>query len=363
MILNLLPALRDLRTPLATGYVLILAIYLTFGEQFERLRDNTDVGQRAAEAVEILGQAGSLALVTFIAFLVGTLWSDVIPALTRRVAWFLIVHPLQQRKVRKLAKDYRLDAMAEYSNNLPTWNESRYFTKQYRPQIEQLVKRRLLATVNSSAQLREAARARLYRTEVTWVSDAEFEADDDVVLRVFDVRRHAVEVVDGTHSIHSRLLGKEPEIWNTWDRLRSEAEFRSSVSTSLIALSVPIIEVGSPLWLLLLVPISAILFAQGELKFRRAFSTLFESLVSGRVSMHELEKLDDPDQVYLARGRKEHVSNGRSRLTAEKVAEKSDTTEDVTDISEATEANQLAPKGIPDSNVSAAARDGGRASG
>ncbi|GAB2578104.1 hypothetical protein [Kribbella endophytica] len=74
MLASLLPGLRDVRTPLAVGYLWLLNLWLFFGHYALR---GSNADSRTWEAViaayEFLGQGAAIAAVSFTAFLVGAI--------------------------------------------------------------------------------------------------------------------------------------------------------------------------------------------------------------------------------------------------------------------------------------------------
>ncbi|WAL64511.1 hypothetical protein ORV05_26605 [Amycolatopsis cynarae] len=258
--------------------------------------------------------SATVATVTFIAFIAGALWSEIIPAVVRFSVWYSWVRPLQIIRTRQLVKQYNLDKAIEFENSLPTREESRFFSGPFLGRIEKLVRLKVYQKVNQNPEFRSEVEKRLYKTELSG-SHAD-ELDEELACRTVDIRRHTTDVVSGARRIPTRLLGKEMEIWNLWDRLRAEGDFRCAVASSTAVLILVTAVKLSPI-LLSLLPLVIILWIQGEGKYREAFGALYESLISGRVAISELERIGEPGQTFWFRAVREPLSEeGMRKLEA-----------------------------------------------
>ena len=82
---NLLPGLRELRAPLAAGYIALLAAFLFAGGEFTTQDQATDGPLKAFfDVSDAIGKAGALAALTFIAYIVGALIADLARATFNR---------------------------------------------------------------------------------------------------------------------------------------------------------------------------------------------------------------------------------------------------------------------------------------
>jgi hypothetical protein len=73
LLLNLLPGLRELRAPLAAGYVWLASVGILFGRVIPHERPARGLLADIWSLADIVGSAAILAAVTFVAFLVGSL--------------------------------------------------------------------------------------------------------------------------------------------------------------------------------------------------------------------------------------------------------------------------------------------------
>lgn len=77
MLPNILPGLREIRAPLAAGYLWLFAAWLRFGQRFDALTSSTSSGSEVAllarDAISSLGTVGRGIALSFVAYLVGSL--------------------------------------------------------------------------------------------------------------------------------------------------------------------------------------------------------------------------------------------------------------------------------------------------
>jgi hypothetical protein len=73
MLASLLPGLRELRTPLAIGWTWLAALWLAFGELIPTREQATGIVLSLYDAIDVLGDATVLGILTFIAYLLGSL--------------------------------------------------------------------------------------------------------------------------------------------------------------------------------------------------------------------------------------------------------------------------------------------------
>lgn len=93
MLTGLLASARELRNPLTVGYSVLFTVWLLWGEEWQESAQDDALGRRLLDALGATGGASELALVTFVAAIVGSiLWYGVIARLTRAVS-VLFRHP------------------------------------------------------------------------------------------------------------------------------------------------------------------------------------------------------------------------------------------------------------------------------
>lgn len=78
MLASLLPGLRDVRTPLAVGYLWLVLVWIWWSEDISGAFRDSEVGDRVRELHDTVGAAGSLAAISFAAYVLGAV--AVLPA-------------------------------------------------------------------------------------------------------------------------------------------------------------------------------------------------------------------------------------------------------------------------------------------
>jgi hypothetical protein len=108
---SLLPGLREIRAPLAAGYLWLVVAWLVF-------QDRVETGAAASGSVDALltlkdelGTGGLTAAATFVAYLVGALWQPV----AERVAELLWYWPRREHDIPP--EEFGL-ATADFSENI-----------------------------------------------------------------------------------------------------------------------------------------------------------------------------------------------------------------------------------------------------
>jgi hypothetical protein len=70
---SIIPGLRELRTPLAIGWIWLAALWIVFGDLLPRKGEGTNLLQSIFEIGEGLGKGIALGVAAFVAYLVGSL--------------------------------------------------------------------------------------------------------------------------------------------------------------------------------------------------------------------------------------------------------------------------------------------------
>lgn len=87
MFANLLASARELRFPLTVGYSALFAVWLLFGEPLAAAARNDPLGSRLLAALDSLGSAAEIGIITFAAAMVGSvLWHAGVARLVRFIA-------------------------------------------------------------------------------------------------------------------------------------------------------------------------------------------------------------------------------------------------------------------------------------
>ena len=209
MLTDLLPGLRELRTPLASGYVLLAALWLGAHEIVERWLTSDALGQHVASTWNHVGPTASLAATTFVAYLAGALWSETVP---KAVTYALgkMLRPFRGLLARYCVAYARfrpawLDETIERISRIPVAQSAPFGLTAVRyAKLENLVISRLQRAFEERADFRDEFLAYVLAEQVDTARVA-----PHVVQRVVDIRQHILEVISGLDDIPARLLGRD----------------------------------------------------------------------------------------------------------------------------------------------------------
>jgi hypothetical protein len=108
---------------------------------------------------------------------------------------------------------------------------------------------------------------------------------------------HLISLRDDLPRVPARLVGKEQEIYERWDRLRAESEFRLSIALPLLVLSVVLAVRFSPISLLLIIPTIYLIY-EGIESRTAADIQLAESLRAERITSPPLARLKSGEPLW-----------------------------------------------------------------
>lgn len=244
MLASLLPGLRELRAPLATGYLWLVALWLAFGELVPRGGAATGVVADVYAVAGAVGVSASLAATAFAAYLVGlvsvqmtSLMVPMLRMLRRRRVFTDGAHVGSARPSdagRRALRVAVLDQLAERS----AVDEG----------LQKLIKRTEEACGSVGASDRPSQTRRLLEVRI-------------------DVEAYATRLEQDLPLMPLRLLtaGTGSAIYGEFDRLRAEAEFRASTAVPLAAIALSLSWRQSPWWgLMLAIPVVLVFEAKGN---------------------------------------------------------------------------------------------------
>jgi hypothetical protein len=259
MLVNLLPGLREIRGPIAAGYLWLLAAWLIAGPHVPDEHHATGAFHTLDRLSDAATPFGLAIAITFAAYLIGSV----------STAW---LSPL-------LDRPHRFIRRAKFAIN----NPGKAPESQFRLPAEADICIRGVLSGVGSATLREHVIARYRRT---WGPAELGETWGHASQQTY------VEVVNELRLIERRLIGRKPELYAEADRLRAEAELRIAVALPLIVLAITLAAINSPWWLVAL-PFVAVLYEQGQLQMRSRNDLLVDTLVYlGDVDAPALERLE-----------------------------------------------------------------------
>jgi TPR repeat protein len=253
---SLLPGLRELRAPLAAGYLWLVAAWLAFAGLIPRPDQADGIFKDVYDVAIAAGAPATAAAASFAAYLIGVLsvqaTATAMPMLRvlrrRRVIGdglrpgVATPSAAGKRALREAVLDQLADRYLKDAELAKRLEETRAVCAEARPVTDPDTRRALLDV----------------RFDVDWYARA-FEQD----LALMPLR----------------LLGeeKEREIYGEFDRLRAEAEFRASVALPLAAVVGVVAWRVSPWWLLAIV-VPVLLVVEARHNVSAAADVLAESI-------------------------------------------------------------------------------------
>lgn len=229
MLTSLLPGLREIRAPLATGYVWLVAAWLAGASTLVRPRGSDGLLGDLTELADRVGSAATLAATTFVAYVVGVL------SVEATAVALPVLRILRRRRV--VGEGLRPGSATPSPAGRAALLEA---------VLDQVARRS-----ESDPQLQR----KLDQTRATCGEQRSLE--DPAVRRALvqvriDVDGYCAEVESDLPLMPLRLLAAErmDDVFGEFDRLRAEAEFRASVAVPLAALVGVLAWQGSP-WALL----------------------------------------------------------------------------------------------------------------
>jgi hypothetical protein len=275
---SLLPGLRDLRTPLVTGYLYMFATWLLFGDYL--LPDpGTGVAARFYDLSTYVGRSGTLAAVSFASYLLGSLLT--IRRLTIPIR--LLRWPLPVRFPEWL---FRTGFLASASAGLAKPDDGT--TRWIGIQADEGIERGLTAEgiFRSRTMPVDFLRAMTELLEHAHVGEAPRPlSNDELIAQQRDDSGKAIHyamqasVQSELNLLATRLQIEREALWNEY-RLRSEAELRFSIFLPLVAIIVIATCTWTPLAAISIV-IPFVLGQQGRSNLRAADQKVWQALVNG----------------------------------------------------------------------------------
>lgn len=309
MLLNLLPGLRDLRAPLATGALWLATLWVLFRSQVDPTQ--SEDGSLLSDVSELADRAGagaSIAALTFASYLVGIV-------MTRSSPPRFVDRAFASRDSSR----YGLDSDV---TNLPRAVRIRVWVlRLFRhfgqdgssagpyeiawEQIEQLHGHHRgidpIATVERS-DLPESIRRQITQTADHFPERMGFEAPDDGLYR--DASVVSTAIADGLSgelpALANRLQIEREAIFDRYDRMLAESEFRLTSALPLGALIVAVSRELSTPWPLLALAFPAAIFVLGIRRYYAARALIWEAVTQRLIQSTILTTLESLVSKTLA---------------------------------------------------------------
>jgi hypothetical protein len=308
MLMSLLPGLRELRAPLASGYLWLVSAWLFLGRMdwlpTHRPTDNGEVA-RLWELGDALGTTAVFAAVTFIAYLIGSflemdpdgrmarILTPVI--LADRRPWYLVPDLYPSDTVTHAEMSIRHTQDASFEPEIAS-TVARSISREARRDLLDVIRQRkmLPEKVHSYRLPRPASITGVPREEEDeWVWERLPPDVEDV--HYLSLRNEMAadivmfRIVEEMQQLASRLLVKNKDLYGKYDRQMAEASLRMNVSIPLTVLLVLVIWLsGLPIWLRLALTVPTLAFGfmllrQGFLRAVSARDAIVQALTIGEV--------------------------------------------------------------------------------
>jgi hypothetical protein len=245
MLANLLPGLRDLRTPLAVGYLWLSALWLLVHAHIPRsIAEASGPLRSFYELGSFVGNAAVLAALSFIAYLLGSL---LLVRISPRAYVFAENEPFTKGSIEPAP--------------IPTSNTG------------------IISFILGSYRGKS-----LYRQLSTFVEARLREAAEDLghyygPSRELDVEiRYIQEIATDLGAVSIQLQAKNRDLWDTHDRYTAEAQFRLGIAVPLVAIIVISAIQSTLFWLFLIIVPLWLSILSYRLSFE-AISTLVQAVV------------------------------------------------------------------------------------
>jgi hypothetical protein len=282
----ILPGLRDLRTPLACGYIWLLNLWLWFGSRIPKAGHGNKLIDRIHDVSGTFGTPTLLAVLTFAAYLIGSItiipyrWALVherkTPALSGLLfQGYVLNYPGFTAKVTILIKSFfspsglgnsSAQQLREYTRSVIDATLDRLGKDTFEAREENIV-------------LSEESRAEIVATpgRTTAKKDLQYE----LLLK---------QVIFEIPQVVGQALSRKKDIYDEYDRLVAEAQLRFSIALPLGALFV---TAGSLLswWITVGLISLPVLIFYGFSQLQSATTVLVQGLVNTDITAPTLDRL------------------------------------------------------------------------
>ena len=283
MLANLLPGIRDLRTPLATGYIWLLTFWLWIPSHFKHVPPTSGVPGDVTHLVHYAGRVGVGVAISFVAYLIGILSQALNSPFSRLGTLNVYLPSIIQSRINqlrnwlnrlreRLADDLRFtySRTLHYVSFALASRRRRIYPAERDIKIWDFWRRSFTYPADSGKDDRDEAElafmrrivivvGQFSRTGVYSLEDFSRQMADRGEIKNDAQTKYLNYLLQEVPRQGNALVGKETELYSVYDRLISEYEFRISIAVPLTALIVTLADRWSLLWLLTLLPVLVLL--------------------------------------------------------------------------------------------------------
>jgi hypothetical protein len=254
--MSLLPGLRDLRTPLAVGYLWLSFLWLLMRHEISEALASKGVIAEIAHIVGLAEPTVALAALSFFAYLVGAVALPLSIAIKNFMRWFTGLGTLDGRTEYRVRR-FVTEQMSEFEATTHSWQEI----------VEILVTsaetwtERKMATEKPSTEKSIVSRI---------LNNRLWEERDDLAVQL--------------------QLFEKQNLFQAYDRNRSESEFRAGVALPILALTI-VISLGYSRWALLALPVPAFLLFQAMNRDTASNRILYRALTAKIIASNAIQDI------------------------------------------------------------------------
>ena len=291
---NILPSLRDLRTPLITGYLWFAAIWVALTHWSSAPDLDRPFSEHIEEVLSVGGHAAHLAALSFAAYILGGLVStrsigpgsrdDSVGTRSGFFKRFLVVLNPPVSITRYAKKTARKEGD---SSILRRWSNDQV----RRMALTEDVK----AAIEVDRQLPDRLRIELLRT-IDQRADASSREALAAAIAIWIEREEL-------SSLRVRLRLEQESLFQDHDRLVSESELRCSIYLPLLVLGIEAAMLQSPWYLIGAVLIPGMLLMDGLNLDKQSREIIYDALAAGAISsptMDRIQQLASPAAPTIA---------------------------------------------------------------
>ncbi|MFC7266579.1 hypothetical protein [Streptomyces lutosisoli] len=256
MLASVLPGIRELRTPLATGYIYLLALFLIVGDQIPTKGEAHDPLKLLYDVVGWIGKPTALAAATFVAYLLGS---------------------VLQVRAAAVGRGFRRAT-------------SQRVLRPYRERLEELWERwtdtpaRFVVWLD--LEVDEAGAEVPTPSVITLKMYVRDRLGCDVSNRIIGLG--IIVLLEDLQQLATRLYASSKDLYGDYDRLAAEADLKVNVGFSAILLSCVAAVRLEAWWALLCAPM-VFLICRGLSAARQASGVLVQAIVTDIVTSPQFE--------------------------------------------------------------------------
>jgi hypothetical protein len=303
---NALPGFRELRAPLAAGYIWLLAIYVAIEPHVPDAKHAHGLYATLLHLRDAASSVGLAVAVSFAAYLVGAISEGVLGRFWQEDRLASVGSPIWAAPYTSKGKDALEAEVLAHGRRLgevqppsaPYGWATPFVTNiaSDSPELNSLIEEYRVSSdpfPGIAGDLVYVYVPFAYRRDSPWRQDHLVKPNEAwaAVSKFLSDR-----VVRDFRLMRIRLMGKETELFAVADRLQAEAEFRFAIVPPLAALAIAVASrVEWYVGLVVLILTAGTLWTlarQGILRLRQSGDTLLDALRVGRVASPTLELLD-----------------------------------------------------------------------